>query len=214
MLNEYLDKIYERYKIMAAGINNINEELNILLKINEDIAIKRPNNYKEAQETLEQFYSQIDLATVVINKWQDDILLIEKNIKNKRIDEKEGKKLIVTIRNNVSKLNKPINVFIEETKEYVEQTKQGINDLKHFVECFVNEKYRDIEGLCKIVSLKEVEENEYCLTPGRYVGYTIEIDKDYDYLNRISEISNELTLLSDNANKLNDAINKNLLSIK
>jgi type I restriction enzyme M protein len=49
------------------------------------------------------------------------------------------------------------------------------------MEWFPDGNYQDIEGLCEIVSLDEVEEQEYSLTPGRYVGYTIQFDEEFDY---------------------------------
>jgi type I restriction enzyme M protein len=97
-------------------------------------------------------------------------------------------------------LNKPITNFIEETKEYYEQTKQGIKDWKQIVEWFPDGNYQDIEGLCKIVSLDEVKENENTLTPGRFVGYTIQVDKEFDYAKRLQQIKNELDNLTNDAN--------------
>ena len=73
-------------------------------------------------------------------------------------------------------------------------------------EHFENEKYEDIEGLCKITSLEEIEENNWSLTPGRYVGYSIEIDENFDYKARLSKIHSELSTLNDEANDLMQTI--------
>jgi type I restriction enzyme M protein len=66
-------------------------------------------------------------------------------------------------------------------------------------ETFVSGKYEDVEGLCKIVDVKEVEENDWSLTPGRYVGYSITLDEDFDYTKRLGEIHGELKGLNDEA---------------
>ena len=67
---------------------------------------------------------------------------------------------------------------------------------------FQNGKYEDIEGLCKIVTIEEVQENDWSLTPGRYVGYSIEVDENFDYTTRLKEIHGELNALNIEASKL------------
>ena len=67
---------------------------------------------------------------------------------------------------------------------------------------FANGIYEDIEGLCKIVAIEEVEINDWSLTPGRYVGYKIETDEDFDYALRLAEIHYELDSLNNEANTL------------
>ncbi len=67
---------------------------------------------------------------------------------------------------------------------------------------FENGEYEDIEGLCKIVDLAEIEENAWSLTPGCYVGYSIEIDENFDYQSRIGEIHSDLGTLNKEANDL------------
>ncbi|WP_417558236.1 type I restriction-modification system subunit M [Mesoflavibacter zeaxanthinifaciens] len=62
--------------------------------------------------------------------------------------------------------------------------------------------YEDVEGLCKIATLEEIKEQDYSLTPGRYVGVSIDIDMDFDYKTRMQEIHSELAQLNDEANSL------------
>ena len=73
-------------------------------------------------------------------------------------------------------------------------------------ETFPKGKYKDIEGLCKVVDLEEIKEQDYSLTPGRYVGVSIDIDMDFDYKGRISEIHAELYKLNEDANQLMNQI--------
>ncbi|MEY8766501.1 MULTISPECIES: type I restriction-modification system subunit M [Francisella] len=73
-------------------------------------------------------------------------------------------------------------------------------------EKFVNGKYEDIEGLCKVATLDEIKENDYSLTPGRYVGFSIDIDEDFDYQGRIKEINDELIQLNNGSQLLLKAI--------
>lgn len=75
-------------------------------------------------------------------------------------------------------------------------------------EHFPNNKYQDIEGLCKIASLDEIKEQDYSLTPGRYVGVSIDIDMDFDYKTRMAEIHSELAALNAEANSLMEQIQR------
>ena len=71
---------------------------------------------------------------------------------------------------------------------------------------FVNGNYEDIEELCKVAFMDEIIENDYSLTPGRYVGFSIHIDEDFDYQGRINEIHDELSELNTESNELMKAI--------
>jgi type I restriction enzyme M protein len=105
-----------------------------------------------------------------------------------------------------SRLLKSLNAALNDHKALLKQElddyKQRIKDWHSLRENFPNDQYQNIEGLCKIVSRNEVEENDYSLTPGRYVGYSIQVDEDLDYQKRISEIQFELSLLNQRANSL------------
>lgn len=84
--------------------------------------------------------------------------------------------------------------------------KQQVNDWHTLREHFPDNQYRDIEGLCKIVDREEVAENDYSLTPGRYVGYSIQIDEDFDYQGRMKEILETLNELNNSTNYLMKSI--------
>ena len=73
---------------------------------------------------------------------------------------------------------------------------------------FSNNKYEDIEGLCKIVDKKEIIENDYSFTPGRYVGYTHIFEENFDYKVEIKKIHNELSELELQNKELLDKILK------
>ena len=55
----------------------------------------------------------------------------------------------------------------------------------------------------KLVDLKDLEENEWSLTPGRYVGVAPEEeDEDFDFEETMRNIHAELKELTDEADKL------------
>ena len=43
--------------------------------------------------------------------------------------------------------------------------------------------------------MSQIIENDYSLNPGRYVGFTIKVDEDFDYKGRMSEIHNEISII-------------------
>lgn len=205
-LNELLGKIRWHYTTLASGLNDAAADLKISLKAKAEIKFSKPDSHEEAEKIFKQFNEPIEAAIIFINKWQEEITATEKEIADKNVEEKEGKKLLQILRGKITTLNKPIVNFTEETKEYYEQTKQGISDWKHFMEWFPDGNYQDIEGLCKIVSLDEVKENEYSLTPGRYVGVNLYVDEDFNYKKRLTEIQAELNELNSLSVKLSKQI--------
>ena len=54
--------------------------------------------------------------------------------------------------------------------------------------------------------MDEIIENDYSLNPGRYVGFNIQIDEDFDYQGRIAVIHKELAQLNSESDELMKAI--------
>lgn len=74
---------------------------------------------------------------------------------------------------------------------------------------FVDGVFVDVEGLCKVVDIVEVEANDWSLTPGRYVGIAPVIDEDFDFESRLNEIQMELDGLNEEAVQLAKVIKSN-----
>ena len=69
-------------------------------------------------------------------------------------------------------------------------------------------EYQDVLGLCKIATLSEIEEKNYSLTPGAYVGVAEAEDDGVDFHERMNEIHTELASLNKEANVLMNEIMK------
>ena len=69
--------------------------------------------------------------------------------------------------------------------------------------------YADIPGLCKIATLAEIEEKNWSLTPGAYVGVAKVEDDGVDFAERMREIHAELLALQAESNTLMDKISAN-----
>jgi type I restriction enzyme M protein len=134
--------------------------------------------------------------------------------------ENRNKILMLDARNVYRKVTTTINDFSEDQLEgltaiiklYRGEQPTVSKDNAWFNSVFAEGNYQDVEGLCKVVTLDEVRENDYSLTPGRYVGVTVTVDDDFDYASRLSEIQVELEQLNIESAKLAKIISENLKS--
>ena len=83
-----------------------------------------------------------------------------------------------------------------------------INEHEWLTEKFGDGEYQDVLGLCKIATIQEIEEKNYSLTPGAYVGVAEQEDDGVDFHERMNEIHAELAQLNKEANVLMDEIQK------
>ena len=89
-----------------------------------------------------------------------------------------------------------------------------IKEYDWLTEKFGNGEYRDIAGLCKIAALEEIEEKNYSLTPGAYVGVPEQEDDGVDFHERMNEIHAELAKLHEEADVLMKEILKDWETLK
>ena len=105
-------------------------------------------------------------------------------------------------------------------KEAEEARDTAVNQLKlaryfhhqaeWLVERFPEEKLRNVEGLVKLVDKDELKENDWSLTPGRYVGVAPEEeDPDFDFGETMRTIHVELEVLNKQAAELANKISEN-----
>ena len=66
----------------------------------------------------------------------------------------------------------------------------------------IDGKYQDVLGLCKLATIQEIDEKNYSLTPGAYVGVAEQEDDGVDFQERMTEIHDELNRLNTEANAL------------
>ncbi|NBO91326.1 MAG: SAM-dependent DNA methyltransferase [Planctomycetia bacterium] len=83
-------------------------------------------------------------------------------------------------------------------------------DLK---ETFPGLAYRDVAGLCKVATLEEIEKQNWSLNPGRYVGVADKGQDDFDFAERLEELSEELEVLNREARELEERIAANVAKL-
>jgi type I restriction enzyme M protein len=81
-------------------------------------------------------------------------------------------------------------------------------------ELFLDEGYRDVPGLCRIATRKEIGAQDWSLNPGRYVGVAPgEQPDDEEFRVKLEELQEELQGLNLAAAELQDRIAQNVAEI-
>lgn len=122
--------------------------------------------------------------------------------------EHEKKQTKEAIAAATRKEKKQVEAEWKETIEYWEDLLETARQFEWLTEKFGDGEYHDVLGLCKIATIQEIEEKNYSLTPGAYVGVAEQEDDGVDFHERMTEIHAELAQLNKEANALMDEIQK------
>jgi type I restriction enzyme M protein len=197
------------FETVFEGYKTTHDEYQALLKTENwsipnqvDLATKPKINFENIEERL-QFFNQpfaAIKATVIAEKTKLDSL--DAQAKKSKAKKAELSNPIKELKRKITQLNKPLKNHKINAAEYLSNIQQSIKDWQLLHTDFPKGKYTDVEGLCKIVDIAEIIEQDYSLTPGRYVGVKIEMDMDFDYQGRMKAIHTELENLNTEANDL------------
>ena len=103
--------------------------------------------------------------------------------------------------------------FWHLVEEYRAENKQS--EVDWLLERWPEGKYRDIVGLCKVAKLygeDGIEDNDYSLNAGRYVGVVIEDDgmSEKEFKQTMQKLNSDFSVLSNEAAELAKEIDNNL----
>ena len=101
------------------------------------------------------------------------------------------------IANASRKDKKRIEAEMKAIEDALEDTLETARQYEWLTEKFGEGEYKDVLGLCKIATIQEIEEKNYSLTPGAYVGVAEVEDDGVDFHERMNEIHAELKRLND-----------------
>jgi type I restriction enzyme M protein len=73
--------------------------------------------------------------------------------------------------------------------------------------------YKDVAGFCKAATMDEVQNNNYVLMPGRYVGTEEEEDDGVLFADKIAALTTKIAEQLDKGHSLEQEIRENLKSI-
>lgn len=106
---------------------------------------------------------------------------------------------------------KMLNGINQENITTIKYCCDVIKEAIWLTEKFGEGEYQDIFGLCKVASRTEIEEKNWSLTPGAYVGVKPEEEEDpVEFTKRMKEIHEELLELSEQSNTLMKKISLDL----
>jgi len=110
--------------------------------------------------------------------------------------------------------------ILEEEKKLSKGDKEELNQLNDYIKTIeevrtlwkqnFSKGYDNIQGLCKIAKISEIEEQGWSLNPGRYVGVEEIEEEDFDFKERLQEYNEELQTLNSEAKELEEQIALNV----
>lgn len=80
-------------------------------------------------------------------------------------------------------------------------------------EKFPDGRYKDVAGLCKVAMVAEIEAQGWSLNAGRYVGVSERATEDFDFLESLEELNEELEVLNAEGRELEQRIATNVARI-
>ena len=98
----------------------------------------------------------------------------------------------------------------DEQQQWLAEVTTMVAEAEWLYSKFGEGKYQDVLGLCKIATIDDIEEKNFSLTPGAYVGVAEEEDDGVDFHERMKEIHAELLRLNEEANGLMKEISENM----
>lgn len=206
--------VLTQLEIAITAFNTYSKELNTT-KIDTANAIQQAlgkqyeiflHDYLHLKKELEKNYRDYEK----LFKLADD------NLKTK--DDKAWKELSrpKEIRIQLDKLNEYSNS--NKNNNYEDEEKSSVYFIKMaewLQQRFPLAQYEDVTGLCKLASIGDIEEQDYSLNPGRYVGVVIEEDglTEDEFEEMLTNCHQTFFKLNNSAKSVEDLISQNLTLI-
>ena len=99
------------------------------------------------------------------------------------------------------------------TRKLRELTDEDIQKLADTYKKYVDGTLEDVKGFCAVKDTKDIAEQDYILTPGRYVGIEEQADDGEPFEEKMARLTSELSDLFDKSHELEAEIRKNLGAI-
>lgn len=187
-LDEELAKNSENFKTLFAAyaedVNNFEKQ-----------AIEISNAWKLAESENGQLKALAESAEPVVNcasSLVSNVNQIHKLLSSLVIETQKGRRGLL----------KSLDSIHDDTVKPLGQPYYFWRQARWLQDCFPDAEICDVEGLVKIVATKELQNNDWSLTPGLYVGIAPEEDDDdFDFEATIREIHLGLESLNNEAVK-------------
>jgi type I restriction enzyme M protein len=158
----------------------------------------------QAQQALRASYTPFFLALHASLKQLD-----------KAIRELDKRKAEAGKRTGGNRQTKAVKETVQALHDEVKQAESFFGHVAWLQQRFPRAAYEDVTGLCKLATQAELEEQDWSLNPGRYVGVVIEEDgkTEEEFLDRLAAAGDELIALQATARELEGVIKSNLEAI-
>lgn len=99
------------------------------------------------------------------------------------------------------------------TRKLRELTDEDIQKLADTYKKYVDGTLEDVKGFCAVKDTKDIAEQDYILTPGRYVGIEEQSDDGEPFEEKMTRLTSELSEMFKKSHELEDEIRKKLGAI-
>ena len=114
-------------------------------------------------------------------------------------------------------MSRKLRELTDGTKEeYKNEDGTLKNDIKKIADtynAYVNGTLEDVKGFCAVVDTEKIAEQDYILTPGRYVGVEEQEDDGEPFEEKMARLTSELSDLFKQSHKLEAEIKEKLGAI-
>lgn len=194
-----LDTEFESVSVLMNGygekLKPLRAQVADIIKNAEDINQLLPLN-----DMLKKYTTELNASLKALFEYGDGLEKEEAKDFAKSIDESAT---------TWDRFKKSVSASLEEVVSQIKAYRTVIKEAKWLTEKFGDGTYTDVLGLCKVATIDEIEEKNWSLTPGAYVGVAPVEEDDENFEERMTEIHKELLTLQAEANQLMDTISAN-----
>lgn len=167
----------------------------------ESVVDKQNKAQHKLRESLDPFFEALHAGLKRLDR------VIRQHQKHKTEKAKAAGK-----RSGVDRDTKEIKRRLEVLHTEIKNAESYFTHIHWLQERFPSAKYEDVTGLCKLADQADLEEQDYSLNPGRYVGVVIEEDgkTEEEFIEELSSMQNELDVLNSEAGLLASTIAHNV----
>lgn len=142
--------------------------------------------------------------------------------KGKKGTDRENEVLFIDARHTFTQITRALREFTPEQHEFLAniarlyrgKEPEFVNGSESLLkENFPELEYQDVPGLCKVATIEAIEGQGWSLNPGRYVGVKPGGADEFDFQDRIGNLTEEFEALSIEANSLSQLVLDNGMSL-
>jgi type I restriction enzyme M protein len=189
-----------------AGLNKLQSQYNgFLAKHGEQTSIGKKNQaQRRLREAFDPFFAGLHDGLKQLDK------IVRQHEKQQTEQAKNNGK-----RTAPDRKTRALKSALEELHSEVKNAESYYRHIYWLQERFPNARYEDVTGLCKLATLEEVNEQEYSLNPGRYVGVVIPEDgrTEEEFIEEIMNLHDELENLIEESRQIESVINHNVKAL-